>query len=248
MLDKVISPISVLTAILSVFLSYPAQAATVFDAGADFETGWISNSNPNGPWSYGYSTTLGGPVVLFTSQTTGNDSPNQQMWIAPLVNCCTAAPSVGYNNGPAFFDGNVGMAAGQLDLVSSVSGQQSNYVTDLVFTAPTSGTYSLNSTFTGDQVGIGVGVDVLKSGTSLFSSTLTAYGQSAPYNTTLFLNAGDTVTFAVTQGFGNQNAGLDATLTAGVPEPSTWAMLILGFVGTGFMAYRRHSKTALIAA
>ena len=37
-------------------------------------------------------------------------------------------------------------------------------------------------------------------------------------------------------------------LTATVPEPSTWAMLILGFAGIGFMAYRRKSKPALMAA
>jgi hypothetical protein len=35
---------------------------------------------------------------------------------------------------------------------------------------------------------------------------------------------------------------------AAVPEPSTWAMLLLGFAGLGFMAYRRKSKPALIAA
>jgi hypothetical protein len=34
----------------------------------------------------------------------------------------------------------------------------------------------------------------------------------------------------------------------GVPEPSTWAMLLLGFAGIGFMAYRRKSKAALMAA
>ena len=33
-----------------------------------------------------------------------------------------------------------------------------------------------------------------------------------------------------------------------VPEPSTWAMLILGFAGVGFMAYRRKSWSATIAA
>ena len=33
-----------------------------------------------------------------------------------------------------------------------------------------------------------------------------------------------------------------------VPEASTWAMMILGFAGIGFMAYRRKSKPALIAA
>jgi hypothetical protein len=33
-----------------------------------------------------------------------------------------------------------------------------------------------------------------------------------------------------------------------VPEPSTWAMMILGFAGLGFMAYRRKSKPALMTA
>lgn len=33
-----------------------------------------------------------------------------------------------------------------------------------------------------------------------------------------------------------------------VPEPSTWAMLILGFAGVGFMAYRRKSRPAALAA
>ena len=31
-------------------------------------------------------------------------------------------------------------------------------------------------------------------------------------------------------------------LIPGVPEPSTWAMMILGFAGVGFMAYRRSRK------
>jgi PEP-CTERM motif len=33
-----------------------------------------------------------------------------------------------------------------------------------------------------------------------------------------------------------------------VPEPSTWAMMLLGFAGIGFMAYRRKSRPALMAA
>jgi hypothetical protein len=31
-------------------------------------------------------------------------------------------------------------------------------------------------------------------------------------------------------------------LTAAVPEPSTWAMMILGFFGIGFLAYRRKNQ------
>ena len=37
-------------------------------------------------------------------------------------------------------------------------------------------------------------------------------------------------------------------LAPAVPEPSTWAMMILGFAGVGFMAYRRKNKMALNAS
>jgi len=38
------------------------------------------------------------------------------------------------------------------------------------------------------------------------------------------------------------------TISAAVPEPSTWAMMLLGFAGLGVAAYRRTSKAAAIAA
>ena len=37
------------------------------------------------------------------------------------------------------------------------------------------------------------------------------------------------------------------SITAAVPEPSTWAMMILGFMGVGFMAYRRRSGSLRLA-
>jgi hypothetical protein len=39
------------------------------------------------------------------------------------------------------------------------------------------------------------------------------------------------------------NLQVDNALTSPVPETSTWAMMILGFFGVGFMAYRRRSNT-----
>ena len=42
--------------------------------------------------------------------------------------------------------------------------------------------------------------------------------------------------------------GFTVGTVSAVPEPSTWAMMILGFAGIGFMAYRRKSKPALMAA
>ena len=37
---------------------------------------------------------------------------------------------------------------------------------------------------------------------------------------------------------------LDESITTAVPEPTTWAMMILGFAGVGFLAYRRRSNDA----
>ncbi len=51
---------------------------------------------------------------------------------------------------------------------------------------------------------------------------------------------------------GGNPSGLDvkftsASFTSAVPEPSTWAMMILGFFAVGFMAYRRNNKMAFRA-
>jgi hypothetical protein len=43
---------------------------------------------------------------------------------------------------------------------------------------------------------------------------------------------------------GSQNQQMLTRQVAAVPEPSTWAMMILGFSGVGFMAYRRKGKPA----
>jgi hypothetical protein len=45
---------------------------------------------------------------------------------------------------------------------------------------------------------------------------------------------------------GQLNTAAINAVNAAVPEPSTWAMMILGFVGISFMAYRRKSKPALM--
>jgi hypothetical protein len=55
--------------------------------------------------------------------------------------------------------------------------------------------------------------------------------------------------FSQTFGNGDNPFNLTANVTlasntSAVPEPSTWAMLILGFVGVGFVAYRRKSQSS----
>ncbi len=40
----------------------------------------------------------------------------------------------------------------------------------------------------------------------------------------------------------------DGFTVAAVPEPSTWAMMILGFAGVGFKSFRRRSQRAALTA
>jgi hypothetical protein len=65
-----------------------------------------------------------------------------------------------------------------------------------------------------------------------------------PNNPTAFITA---LTFT---GAGNFTGTMTPVTTdvSAVPEPSTWAMMILGFAGIGFMAYRRKAKPAMMAA
>jgi hypothetical protein len=41
---------------------------------------------------------------------------------------------------------------------------------------------------------------------------------------------------------GNRNIEGDITIGGAVPEPSTWAMMVLGFAGLGLMIYRRRRR------
>jgi PEP-CTERM motif len=52
------------------------------------------------------------------------------------------------------------------------------------------------------------------------------------------------VDLAGSSGVGEVTIGL----AGAVPEPSTWAMMLLGFAGVGFMAYRRKTKPSLMTA
>ena len=49
--------------------------------------------------------------------------------------------------------------------------------------------------------------------------------------------------------FSTDTSAFEFAFTAAVPEPSTWAMMILGFFGLGFMAYcRKQNGSALSVA
>jgi hypothetical protein len=47
--------------------------------------------------------------------------------------------------------------------------------------------------------------------------------------------------------FETGQTAFEFAFTTAVPEPSTWAMMILGFAGVGYMTYRRRNAAALAA-
>jgi hypothetical protein len=76
-------------------------------------------------------------------------------------------------------------------------------------------------------------------GTLLSSTTFSANGTVV---TTAFANAGPDP-YSVTEEYiittGAAGGSGNSTIIVGVPETSTWAMMIFGFLGVGFLAYRR---------
>ncbi len=69
---------------------------------------------------------------------------------------------------------------------------------------------------------------------------ITAAGDAAPLGFALsFLNPGD----ANNQTLVTEST--DLSRTSPVPEPSTWALMLLGFAGLGYAAFRRRRKEDL---
>ena len=113
-----------------------------------------------------------------------------------------------------------------------------------------------NGTFTGSnfpsQLFFEISTDNFATSQLLATFTTSPPGDGGVFST---INAD----FNATGGFGfrivdgslaasGNDFGIDNISISTVPEPSTWAMMILGFAGIGFMAYRRKSKPALMSA
>ncbi|SIO46269.1 PEP-CTERM protein-sorting domain-containing protein [Bradyrhizobium erythrophlei] len=126
--------------------------------------------------------------------------------------------------------------------------------------APTTGTYNLSSSFALlDSNPSGVIGEIFQNSTSLFSQTITGpaanlggqtFGPAVTFAlNNLSLQQGDILSFVVNndRSYFNDSTALTATITS-VPEPATWAMMIFGFAGIGFMTYRRPRKTSLALA
>jgi hypothetical protein len=147
--------------------------------------------------------------------------------------------SIGDNQGTLFDALNAGSVTG------SIGGSGSYLLNDLLFTvgpncnpcSTFSSSFSEDLTINGETQTLSIGYTW--SGADVDTLLITPTG---PYSfsgyTVSVIGAGP-----LTSG-GDPVKGqlfMDVTVAA-VPEPSTWAMMILGFAGMGFMAYRRKNN------
>ena len=245
MITKFIAAVGVLSASL---LATQALATTINVAGTASIYGVFGHPGNTG----GDNGPNAGPAIL--SATFAAGSGNVFTFSATgLINCCSGQPSDGPdgggnsmniagNNGLSSLSGNanvplVGVFLSNTDPFGSAGPAALSFVA----ASPSSFSPLLNQVFY-----IGDGHDGYNNpGGALLTFT-------APSTATqLYLGVIDANGFNNFSGYYSDNTGsftVDVnTVTSGVPEPSTWAMMILGFAGIGFMAYRRKAKPALMA-
>src|SRR3984957_8957297 len=85
---------------------------------------------------------------------------------------------------------------------------------------------NMGATGTGDQTG------------PLGNELVTITGL-APFTTATFSSTNNAFEFSL--------AATPVTQTGGTPEPATWAMMMIGFAGLGYAAFRRNSKVGALA-
>jgi PEP-CTERM motif len=170
--------------------------------------------------------------------------------------------------GPAgySFSGN-GIVVTQPDvggIYAAPFGDLTKYLTTGSTVLPAVETLTFNSAYT--QLGLYWGsidayntISFLSNGQTVASFDGGATGIAhAPTGANGNQTSGDTnryVTFLFTAGQSFDTVKFESTsrafeidnVTAAVPEPSTWAMMILGFMGVGFMAYRRKGTSFRLA-
>ena len=126
--------------------------------------------------------------------------------------------------------------------------------TFVAFVAPTAGIYTYKATFNIQDVRpTGVGINLIRTTSGglplIFTPLSVINGQVPSYSTMgqFTLGASEAFGFGIdNQGnFSNDSTGINFTVFAGVPEPTTWGLLILGFGVIGGSMRRRTKLTAI---
>jgi hypothetical protein len=163
-----------------------------------------------------------------------------------------ASVLVDYNltfTGPVAADVGTGILA--LNLPSLPDNNQINFTNlpNSIFSSLTATIGSLSFTLTNANIAFGGIQGTNGSSIDISVTESTAVGDPI---LAIFNGAANAGTFQI-QRFNRDGTLASGTYTIGspfaaaVPEASTWAMMILGFAGIGFMAYRRRKSTVGLA-
>jgi hypothetical protein len=206
--------ITLLLAISQTASAQTQNAAPTYDAVKDFST----QSNPNGVWSYGWESTFGGVLNLYTLTDT-TSVPGISAWLKsgtfpyypPYVAHNDAAKQVCF--------GSVCVPAAYLDFHPGPTGQ----VSVVRWTAPSGGRFLVQVSFVGlDHVGpTSTDVHVLLNSKKQFlKAPITRYQWPLSFDPKVWtLSAGDTLDFMVDWGK-DENFYYDSTGT----EVKIWSL------------------------
>jgi hypothetical protein len=174
--------------------------------------------------------------------------PNFQGWnIKPGTNVDIVNPVNGWGAGATAFEGTQ-----ILDLVGYGSTGGIAQTFNTVFGATYSFSFEYANNPTSAQNGAPTatfrifGANQLLSGAVSHSNSTTGGLNWNIYSGTFVADSTSaTLRFNAIVGFDNGGIMLDAINVSAVPEASTWLMMLLGFAGVGFLAYRRTKRPVL---
>jgi hypothetical protein len=199
-------------------------------------------------WSYDAAPTFGplteaneGNPIINTTPTATFTYSGDLNWVSQAINTVEAfiglANKGGISNfvGASFGNSVDNFFAAPLSVGGDTQATFWRFTGFLSTTSPSSGSITHD-----DGVTFYVGKDLLVNSPVETPSDTDSWVGKGPYTNAAFILdyvAGNGVPEIL-----SLNVTTPTTFTAAVPEPSTWLMMIAGFFGLGFMAYRRKDQ------
>jgi choice-of-anchor C domain-containing protein len=219
---RIISKLLSAAAVSAVVAVTPASAAVNLITNGSFESGTYTAA--------GFDTVLAGSSVI-TGWSVGGQSVD---WIGSYWQPGEGSRSIDLaGNGPGSLTQAFNTVVGQTYLVS------------FLLSGNPDGGGGLRDL----DVRVKSGASIL-SLSPVFDTTGHSLGSMGWTQYSFYFAANSTTSSLGFGSFANSPYGpaIDNVSVSAVPEPSTWALMLLGFAGLGFFAYRRTKKMAAVAA
>jgi len=234
---------------VALFLALAAGAARPAVAQYDPSSAFSPTSNPNGVWTYGYEEVpLGSPFILLPVPISVPTLPG------PAIDSWQVA---GFGTMGVFHNGTAAtqtMATGtdnaiyQQGVLAMHPGPNDQFAM-VQFSAPTPGFYTIQGTFEGiDTSMLSTDVYLLHNNVVVINGVVPAayLATDSLSSLPIFLNVGDTLTYAVGGGpFHDTTALINAQVSAAssIPEPSSFVLLAIACGAAGAWGWRRTRRS-----